>query len=59
MAHYKGIHGIVDNADRLNNGNSVAYVPVYEAFSSFYVKDFINNAVMRDAKTDNERKSFR
>ncbi len=58
MSDYKGINGIVDNADRLNAGNSVAYIPVYEAFSTFYPKEFINNTTMRDEETDYERRSF-
>ncbi|HMY80339.1 MAG TPA: hypothetical protein PK048_00660 [Candidatus Absconditabacterales bacterium] len=59
LSRYKGIHGIVDNADRLNPGNSVQYVPVYEAFTSFYVSDFIKNTTMRDSEDDHERRTFR
>jgi hypothetical protein len=59
MSSMKGAHGIVDNADRLNAGNSVAYVPVYEAFSSFHTNQFISYLAMRNGEDDTERRSFR
>jgi hypothetical protein len=59
LARQKGVHAIIDNMDRINEGNSVAKYSLVTAFTTFSVDQYIHSKDMRNSKDSIEIKSFR